>query len=228
MKNSYINKKQQGMTIIEIMIALAIGAFLIAGVMQVYLGSRQSFRMLDSLSRMQENGRFAMEFISRDIRLAGFRECWTGSIPTPINGTNNDGLNNSDSITIQMSTSACPVVVLPITYTIANGEGGLPALFQNNGATNPELIEGIQDMQFLYGADTNGDNTPDYYVPAGTAGLLMNQVISIRVGLLLVSINDNIAAQPIPYTFNGVTTTPADRRLRRVFSTTVAIRNLLP
>ena len=228
MKNTCMNKKQQGMTLIELMIALAIGAFLLAGVMQIYLGSRQSYRMLDSLSRMQENGRFAMEFISRDIRLAGFRECWSGSIPTPINGTNNDGLNNSDSITIQMSTSVCPVVVLPITYTIANGAGGAPSLFQNNNGNNQELLEGIQEMQILYGADTNSDSTPDYYVPFGTAGLSMNQVVSIRVSLLLVSLNDSLAAQPVPYTFNGAVITPADRRLRRVFSSTVAIRNLLP
>lgn len=228
MKNSYINKKQQGMTLIEIMIALAIGTFLMAGVMQIYLGSRQSFRMLDSLSRMQENGRFAMEFIDRDIRLAGFRECWTGNIATPINGTDNDGLNNSDSIAIQMSMTACPVVVLPITYTIANGAGNQPSLFQNNNGTNRELIEGVQDMQILYGEDSNGDNTPDYYVPAGTVGLSMNQVVSVRVSLLLVTVNDNIAAQPIPYTFNGVPTIPTDRRLRRVFSSTVAIRNRLP
>ena len=215
MKNTSINNKQQGMTLIEIMIALAIGAFLLGGVIKIFLGSTQSYRMLENLSRLQENGRFALEFMDRDIRQAGYRVCWTDSVPAPINGTNNDGLNNSDTITIQMSLSACPAVVLPITYSINNGTGGQPSLFQNNNGNNQELIEGIEDMQILYGEDTNNDSTPDYYVPAGTAGLTMNQVVSVRVTLTARTLDANL-------------TTTGDGRLRRTFSSTIAVRNRLP
>ena len=216
MKNTHMNSKQPGMTLIEIMIALAIGAFLLGGVIKIFLGSTQSYRMLENLSRLQENGRFALEFMGRDIRQAGYRVCWTDNVPAPINGTDNGGLNNSDTITIQMSLSACPnVVVLPITYTINNGAGGQPSLFQNNNGNNQELIEGIEDMQILYGADTNNDSTPDYYVPAGTAGLTMNQVVSVRVTLTARTLDANL-------------TTTGDGRLRRTFSSTIAVRNLLP
>jgi len=82
-------------------------------------------------------------------------------------------------------------------------------------------------MQILYGEDTDADGTPDYYVSAGTAGLNMDQVVSIRVTLLARSIDDNLAGQPVAYTYNGATTTPADRRLRRVFTSTIAVRNRL-
>ena len=221
MKNTHMNSKQQGMTLIEIMIALAIGAFLLGGVIKIFLGSTQSYRMLENLSRLQENGRFAMDFIARDIRQAGYRECWTGSVPAPINGTEGGldpvtGEQIPDTITIQMSLSACPnVVILPITYSISNVPGEQPSLFQNNNGNNQELIEGIEDMQILYGADTNNDSTPDYYVPAGTAGLTMNQVVSVRVTLTARTLDANL-------------TTTGDGRLRRTFSSTIAVRNRLP
>jgi len=127
-----------------------------------------------------------------------------------------------------------------IGYYIAVGSGGNPALFQasfnsaseiqagNSLTVSNELVEGIENMQIEYGEDTNGDSTPDYYVPAGTAGLNMADVVSIRISLLVRSPDDNLTAQPVAYTYNGATTTPADNRLRRVFSSTIAVRNRLP
>ena len=63
---------QTGMTLIEIMIALLIGAFFLGGVIQIFIGSKQTYRMQEGLSRLQENGRFALDFLSKDIRMAGF------------------------------------------------------------------------------------------------------------------------------------------------------------
>ncbi len=70
-----LKTKQSGMTLIEIMIAMLIGVFLLGGVMQIFMSSRQSYRMQDNLSRMQENGRFAMDFLTRDIRMVGHQGC---------------------------------------------------------------------------------------------------------------------------------------------------------
>jgi type IV pilus assembly protein PilW len=75
MKNYQRKSKQNGLTLIEILIAMVIGLFLLAGVMQIFLGSQRSYRLQDNLSRMQENGRFAMDFITRDIRMAGAMGC---------------------------------------------------------------------------------------------------------------------------------------------------------
>jgi len=220
---------QTGMTLIEIMIALLIGAFLLGGVLQIFIGSKQTYRMQENLSRLQENGRFAMDFLAKDIRMAGYRECLTFTVPTPITGTNDTGLNSSDTITIQLSTGACGANVLStIAYSVQTGAGGQPALFKKNDvAAAQELVEGIENMQILYGADTNANYTPDYYVSAGTAGL-MSQVVSIRISLLAVTPDNNLTEQPVPYTYNGATTTPTDRKIRRVFNTTIAVRNRLP
>ncbi len=207
---------QAGLSLIEIMIALLIGAFLIGGVLQIFIGSKQTYRMQQALSRLQENGRFAMDFLAKDIRMAGYRECLTYTVPTPITGTNDTGLNTSDTVIIQLSTGACGANVLStITYSVQTGASGQPALFKNDGATTRELVEGIENMQILYGADTNIDSSPNYYVPAGTVGLSMAQVVSIRITLTVRTIDGNL-------------TTTGDGRIRRNFTSTIALRNRLP
>jgi type IV pilus assembly protein PilW len=67
--------RQQGMTIVEMMIALVIGAMLIAGITQVFVSSKVSFETQDNISRMQENARFAFYYLTREIRMAGYRGC---------------------------------------------------------------------------------------------------------------------------------------------------------
>lgn len=51
-------------------------------------------------------------------------------------------------------------------YYVANGKSGEPALFRrriasNGSFTTEELVEGIENLQVLYGEDTNGDRIPD-------------------------------------------------------------------
>jgi len=128
-----------------------------------------------------------------------------------------------DSEIIKMNTSI---------YYIANGTSGLPSLWQQiNGGTAQELLEGVQDMQLLYGRDTTGDNVPDAYENADTitTANAWEDVSAVRVQLLVQSTDDNVLEDPQPYTFNGVTNNaPGDRRLRQVFINTVGIRSRLP
>jgi type IV pilus assembly protein PilW len=63
---------QSGMTLIELMVAVAIGAFLMIGAMTVFMQSRTTFRITESLSRLQENARFALEALEADVRMAQY------------------------------------------------------------------------------------------------------------------------------------------------------------
>lgn len=65
-------KKQIGMTMVELLIAMGLGIFLLAGVIQVFLGSKQTFTTINAQSHMQENGRFAMDFMARILRHGGY------------------------------------------------------------------------------------------------------------------------------------------------------------
>ncbi|MCO6705108.1 PilW family protein, partial [Streptomyces sp. CHB9.2] len=54
-------RRQKGLSIIELMIALLLGLLLMGGVMQVFLSSRQTYQTNSALSQVQESGRFALD-----------------------------------------------------------------------------------------------------------------------------------------------------------------------
>ena len=63
-------RDQAGMTLVELMVALAIGSFLILGAVQVYTQSRQAYVVNDAIARVQETAQFAMDTIEADLRMA--------------------------------------------------------------------------------------------------------------------------------------------------------------
>jgi type IV pilus assembly protein PilW len=68
-------KIQAGFSLVELMVAMTIGFIVVASVGYVYLGSRSAFRTTDNMSRMQESARYALDTMTRDIRMAGYRGC---------------------------------------------------------------------------------------------------------------------------------------------------------
>jgi type IV pilus assembly protein PilW len=67
---------QRGLTLVEILIAIAVGSILLTGVLQIFLAGKQAYRVLETNARLQENGRFAAEFLSDDVRMAGYLGCF--------------------------------------------------------------------------------------------------------------------------------------------------------
>ncbi len=65
----------RGVSLIELMIALAIGSLLVLGLVEVFSASRTAYQLSEGLARVQENGRFAMDYIQRDFRMAGHMGC---------------------------------------------------------------------------------------------------------------------------------------------------------
>ncbi|MDH3640235.1 MAG: PilW family protein, partial [Gammaproteobacteria bacterium] len=66
---------QKGVTLVEVMIGMLLGLFLMGGILQVFSSSRQTYRVHEATSRMQESGRMALEVLSRDIRMADYWGC---------------------------------------------------------------------------------------------------------------------------------------------------------
>jgi len=65
-----IKTRQTGLTLVELMVALAIGSFLMIGAVQIYNQSRQAFVVNESIARVQETAQFAMDTIEADLRMA--------------------------------------------------------------------------------------------------------------------------------------------------------------
>lgn len=92
--------RSQGLTLIEILVAMLIGLFLLGGLLQVFTNSKQTYRVQDAVSQLQESGRFALNVLSDDIRMAGFKGCNSQIDIRNINGNSPNKLSftatNSD------------------------------------------------------------------------------------------------------------------------------------
>jgi len=321
--NTKTREFQTGISLVEILVALVISIFLLGGIIQVYMGNKTTFKFANAVSEVQENGRYSLDIMSKDLRQVGDWGCIsfnpndTSNINDTIasanplfdflnnpaiTGTDNIGLNNSDTLTIRGSTSGQANIVPPfsntgqqfiqttaintiaandvvlitrcgtnnllipaeadifqatgnviagatstishnttlsqiyqndaaikqlqtVTYSIQAGANGLPALFRSVFGNAQELIEGVDNLQVLYGIDTDNDDFPNQYVTFTNVGANTNLVVSVRLMLLVRSINAFVTETPQVYTYNGTQTTATDRSLRQVFSTTIALRS---
>ena len=134
-----------------------------------------------------------------------------------------------------------------VTYYIRTNSGNEPALYRqvlgtttgSPSNTAEELIEGVQDMQLLYGEDTaDAIDKVDVYHTANNV-IDWSRVLGVRISLLMVSRDDEQGITTVPQQYaldmngdgdvsdTGETVTPVDRLLRKVFTTTIAIKNRL-
>jgi type IV pilus assembly protein PilW len=117
-------------------------------------------------------------------------------------------------------------------------ENGVPILSRktltNNGMTNDEqLVEGIENIRFLYGFDNNGDSTPNSYIPATSVTAAMwdndplQRLVAIKIYILVRSTQpDNSYTNNTAYQLGDKTITPIQDNFRRkVLSTTVVLVN---
>ena len=350
--------RQNGLTLVEIMIAVALSVILLGGVIQIFAGTKASYRVQDNLARLQENARFAIDSITRDLRLAGYRGCIgnatfknlvnsaaslqynyaqgiegednvSASTPTylasagmaPDSGTDvlilrradpaleplripratdsskvytevnsviTDGCTagvdevnglcpgdilmvadcnkavifQSGTITVsgtspnEVATVTHPATGTPgnatstwgsaadpytlftaggntevfkvntVAYWVATNANGIPVLNRLSNGVASELVEGVENMQILYGIDNNGDKIADTYSATVATAADWEKVVSAEVHLLLRTLDDNVSGAAQTYTFNGTThSSPGDNYIRREFSSTITLRN---
>ena len=74
-----------GFSLVEMMIAMALGLALAFGAGSVYLSTKTAFHHQQQLSALQQNVRMAFEYLGSDVRMAGYMGCFTGqdSEPSP-------------------------------------------------------------------------------------------------------------------------------------------------
>lgn len=97
---------QKGVSLIEIMVAMIIGLLLTGGAIQLFISNKTTYRLETALARLQENGRFIVDTMAREIRMAGFNGCSSrGNItpniiaddPPPYDGSNENAVLGYDS-----------------------------------------------------------------------------------------------------------------------------------
>ncbi len=232
-----MRKKQQGFTLIEYMVAITIGLILLAGLGSFFLGMNNSVRAQRAISEVQENGRFALYFLTTDIQKAGWKDPETGVIGgstrdyIDLAGTSDgNGADSTDTVAIRYESGAnClgeEVTGVVVNQYLVEDD----SLKCNTGARSEPIIDGVEALHFTYGIDVNIDGSPDKYVSA--TELLASpeeaeDVASVKVTMVLVSDTDVSSTNRTQnFTINGQTyTTASDKKLRRLFSTTIFLPN---
>lgn len=346
---------QRGLTLIELMISMTIGLIILSALTYVYVGSRGTYRVSESLARVQETGRFALDYIGGDLRMTSFAGCrsrslsdddtkgtrlwnitanptvayigagdgirgyeagsgWAnatgithvtgsdvltirraGGMMVPVTAAidkvnrtiklahNEMGIVNGDLVVLANCTHAAMFRVTnsPVkstaettlafatsgagsdgtqgnvaaidamelfspadraqimrftetSYFVGQNAKGERALYRAAGSAVEELVDGVDDMDIVYGVDTVGpaDGIVDVY-QRGDAVADWNRVVSVRINLLTTGpVGENVAASAQTFAFRDTNNdgvpdaqTAPDRRLRQVFTTTFALRN---
>jgi type IV pilus assembly protein PilW len=335
--NQPIGRRQQGLTLVEILVALVISLVLMIGVAQIFVANKVTYRTQEGLARLQENGRYAINRIAKSVRQAGFFGCAGMEVTnlfviandppadlssittkTAIDGDDNVTAGNpfsakvgTDVITLRgagdegMGLTGGPtdrdsevkitngynrfaaddLVLITdcrsadlfratgvsssegktnITHAAASntsnrlsrdylddglvlkpfihsyfikdtgrdnqaGDDIYALYYQDTSGTVFELVEGVSDLQVLYGVDQDGNRAADIYQTATAidAANAWDRVVSARISILVDSVENVLQQKQESYTIAGATSIPADGdlRLRQEFSRLVAIRN---
>jgi type IV pilus assembly protein PilW len=224
-------RKQQGLSLIELMIALVLGLIVVSGLFNMYLGSTRSSHFSDGLQRMQENGRYGISTLQKGVRLAGYSpdvplapfDIAASDDTTLVaqmrraydcNGGSTASTGGLAVNTYSLDTSSGD----PLTYKLVC-EGNSP------DAAPMTLIEGVEAFRVLYGIDSDDDDIPEKYIPYN-ASINARQVSSLRFALLVNS-GTPIRTRPVTDTYVLLDTEipKSDRVARTVFTSTVKLRN---
>ncbi len=334
-----------GMGLVELLVWTAISLLITTVIGTIYVNSKQLTRVNDTISRLQESGRFVIHLLDRDMRMAGFRGCnggavipvsflnstaypytfdtglqgyygsggtWSPSLDasisalTPAPKTDTDvvtirhidgpgvpliaamtsqtdditvapgsGLNTGDILLVAdcgaaaiinatafnagsgvishavggmsvpgnssadlghiFGTDASVYRLVTRTYFVAPSvrRSGTNSLWAHSvpaydGQAQPEeMVEGVDKFALLFGEDLDADHAANRYVTANGVGT-WNNIVSVKAMVLLATVRDNVATGPQPYTFNGATTTPTDKKMRSSLSSMITVRNRVP
>jgi hypothetical protein len=243
-----------GFTLLELTLALGIGAVMLAGMVMLAEAFTRSLRQQAALSGLQERLGFAVGELRRGAESAGFspRPWETGSEPSAVSGSVAMATPGGDRLTVRRwSRRNClgnhnPTVdpdgqpafgLLVSTYEVREdrglvrtchfGPGPGPGVRQLNAAS---LVEGIEALVLRFGEDRDGDGLVDRWVSPG-AWADEARVIGVRIGLLAAGPGDPglASGEPTPpFRVLGRSLHPArDGRPRRAVTVTVPLRSRL-
>lgn len=193
---SFVNRK--GLSLIELLIALAIAAITVAGIFRLFIAQGKAYTFQEQVTDVQQGIRTAMDLLSRDLRMAGFDDDHINSkvaVPTPIVlGDNAITLSYEYDYTTRYTVTywqdpGTSRLIRQLTTTKDDG----------SSVAGPQdvLLDNVEALRFTYGVDENTDggmddrngngifDPPDAADPdwLSTAGVGYRKVVAVQVFL---------------------------------------------
>ncbi|MEJ2629867.1 MAG: PilW family protein [Acidihalobacter sp.] len=183
--------KQRGVGLVELMVAMVLSLFLLAGLFTIFFSTRQSYDTQQDLSRLHDNQRLAATMLAQTVQQAGYfpnPTTFTRAEAFPSNATFATagqivfgGNVTSEALAIRFVAPAAGGHMLNCQGGSANGattdiyridyDSNIKANVLEcsaNGAAFQPLVNRVNTMQVLFGVDTNSNGSADRYMNAAT------------------------------------------------------------
>lgn len=232
-----LRHRQQGLSLIELMVGLVIGLILLAGVAQTMLASKEASSSRQNLSVITENARFLFDYMSRDLRMAGRlydEDAWPEASGTKLEPVAYDTGSDLTLRFFAFDSSNDPIFIVATYSQAADANGANNVMYSRkvydvddsttpwtvdmssaSGVLNPEvLIDRMSGLGFEFGVfDDQGDSdqsndTYTYVNATGVSGA-WDDVVSVRIFVTFEDLGEGLA----------------DALPSRAISQTVALRN---
>lgn len=176
---------QRGVGMVELLVAMVLGALVVIGIIQIFSANRQTFRMQDAMALTQETGTFAIDFISRDLLKAGYPGFPSSIDAFDWDSTLDGGPGGNDQLAVTYSPAAsnsrfCTGEATGEAYRISNRYWVVDGQLLCQGAvqltaddpytlvgTAQVLADNVESFQILFGVDLHLDRDPAFTPAAG-------------------------------------------------------------
>lgn len=205
-------KRENGFTVIELLVALVIFAIVIAGVYRLFVAQSRAYTVQDRVVETQQTIRSAMEVLLKDLRMTGYDsdspdskiDIITPLIPETDQITVNYEFDNTTQYSIRYWRDSGSQTLMRQLTTIKDDGSSVAGPVET-------LLENVESLNFTYSVDTNDDYAMDSgWLQAGDIG-----------GTRTVAVRVRLTARPQQLA-------PEDQKMMspRTLETAVTLRNL--
>lgn len=209
---------RNGFSIVELMVALLLGSLIAIAATQLFLVNRQATNLQLGISSVQDQGRFALDYMTRDLMQAGHDSTGVAVQPFIFTGDTEEISKDDpkyDSIAFQVHNGFDCLGNISYSgvkiYSVAVANKGLRCSYTSSTGrqVSGTIIDGVEAFQVQYGIDYDksgeaGFGQADVYTDATGASSLISaaskkRIVSARFALLLSSagiVSTDAAALP--------------------------------
>lgn len=254
LRSIHSSKHQRGLSLIELMVAMLIGLFLILGVTQIFINNQKSYLFQQGQVGNQENGRFALAILNQELSKAGYRSNPIKAFPA---GTGQGcTFSEGTSVIAASSTSVC------IRYQAANKAdanclgGSLASADQDSivtpyrqtnpivvekiwfdansssitcstGSTSQQLVTGVAALTFDYGSGPADSKSVTNFStsPTGTVGSVRYTILMKSPGTASIRDTDSTSAALAEWKRRFGTAPDDSNQIYQLVQGTTMIRN---
>lgn len=247
---TFLPQRQRGLSLVEVMVAMAIGSVILGAIGYLFVGSKQTSSAQADLLRMQESGRNSMATMGRALRQAGykidFEQTFTGAIGgtdggagatgappvsdvllayhDPLNGleSNCEGATVTANNAVNAATGLRAKNTALVAYRFFVGDGGLRCSASNPASATAAGVVVAENIENLQVSYSEYNSSGELVSYSGTP---RSDAPVVRVSVLVRGNTPGLAPGTTSVSFGGATLNFSDGYLRRVYTSTFTVRN---